>query len=119
MIQDNLYQDEAFEAGVRSVVSRFSIREDYCETCNDDVNFIKIQDCSDYWRCMGCLNLFKRKFSSLEDRTFFEARKKENGKNIKSEPDEYDIARAKANLKAKEFAEKEMKEKKSEETPFG
>jgi hypothetical protein len=113
MIKDNIYQDEAVEAGVRSIISRYNIREDYCEACDSEANFVKIVDCDDYWRCMGCLTISKRKFALVPETTLKRLYKNANEKNSNEEltPDFYDVRRAKIQILAKEQAEKELAEK--------
>ena len=66
------YNDEDFGEGVRSVISRFSIKEAWCPECRTEVNFVKLQDCANTWRCLGCLGLFDREFVKLEATTLRE-----------------------------------------------
>ena len=122
MIKDNKYQDEALESGVRSIVSRFLIREDMCPYCDTEVNFVKIVDCNDYWRCMSCLKIVERKFTTVEGNTLKEIEDNRIKNDSNDVVDNWDIRRAKNNIIAKEIAEEELKaerEKKSKENMGG
>lgn len=79
-MMNNAYQDQEFERGVRAVVSRFVVREDYCEVCEDEINFVRLADCRDLWRCMGCLSILERKFVPVKEKTFKEYEANHKGK---------------------------------------
>jgi transposase-like protein len=111
MIKDNLYQDEALEAGVRAIVSRFLIREDECPYCKTEANFVKMVDCEDYWRCMSCLKAVERKFTTVEGNTLPEIHVNRNKFDDGSfEIDDWDIRAAKNKIIAQKRAEKELAE---------
>ena len=106
----NTYQNEDFEDGVRAVISRYFIREDFCPVCKEEANFVKVVDCQPYWRCMSCLNILKRDFIQALDNTLpkiHEAERKVARKKDNDEPDEWEIQRARAHLRATKIAEAE------------
>ena len=110
-MENNSYQDEGFEAGVRAVTSRYNIREDYCDVCKAEANFVKVVDCEDYWRCMGCLSIMERKFVSRVEKTLKEIHNKRpvlSVENESDEPDNWEINRAKAKIMAEKEARKEL-----------
>ena len=63
------YTNEEFERGVREVISRYFIREDYCPVCKTETNIIKVVDCEDYWRCLSCNTLVERCFKERIEKT--------------------------------------------------
>jgi hypothetical protein len=115
-MRDNLYVDERLEAAVRSIISRFLIREDWCEGCKTETNMIRIQDCDDYWKCINCGGINKRKFSpvvgakNIEEAKTIERKKLSSveSEDDDSVPQPWEIARAKSQLMAQELAKKEI-----------
>ncbi len=104
---ENIYQDVAVEEGIRSVISRYFIREDHCPVCEGEANFVKVVDYQPYWRCMGCMNILKRDFVKAPANTLPEIRKLDWKKEEGTEPDEWEVARARARIRATKIAEAE------------
>lgn len=71
------YTNKEFERGVREVISRYFIREDYCPICKEEANFIKVVDCGTYWRCVSCQALVERGFKERIEKTLPEIYKTE------------------------------------------
>ena len=119
MTFENDYTNESFEAGIRQVISRYFIREDYCPTCRGEANFVKMVDCMDYWRCMGCQTVLHRTFAKLEATNLKDARKETNKQYSFVEDDDdveigdekpsaFSIAMAKRRIITEEIAQEEL-----------
>ena len=100
------YTDKEFERGVEEVISRYFIKEHECPVCKQEANFVKVVECQPYWRCMSCLAILERTFVKAKGDTLPEIDKTERAERVEdTEPDEWEISRARAELRAKKIAE--------------
>ena len=100
------YTDKEFERGVDEVISRYFIKEHECPVCKQEANFVKVVACQPYWRCMSCLSILERTFVKAKGDTLPEIDKAERAERVEdTEPDEWEISRARAELRAKKIAE--------------
>ena len=100
------YTNNDFERGVEEVVSRYFIKEHECPVCKQEANFVKVVECQPYWRCMSCLAILERTFVKAKGDTLPEIDKADRaGRIADSEPDEWDVARERARIRASKLAE--------------
>ena len=100
------YTNNDFEYGVKDVVSRFFIKEQECPVCKQEANFVKVVACQPYWRCMSCLSILERTFVKAKGDTLPEIDKAERAERVEdTEPDEWEISRAVAEIRAMKIAE--------------
>lgn len=100
------YTNAEFSRGVEEVVSRYYIKEQECPVCKQEANFVKVVACQPYWRCMSCLSILERTFVKAKGDTLPEIDKAERKERVEdTEPDEWEISRARAVLRAQKIAE--------------
>ena len=107
-----MYTNKDFESGVNNVIERFHLKEDHCDTCKSESNFIKVVPCQDIWRCLGCLTISTRGFKNSVATNLKEYYKSESNHGgyepDNSEIDKWEIERERRRILAAKKAQDEL-----------